>query len=456
MRTLDSQLRRLRTHLGGREDVIAAIALAVLAVGGLSFTLITHTGTPAGAALAYIAAVDRADTEFVWSHSTVNVLNGSAPNATYLDRAALDAQLNATAHSRSAIGVQSVNYVPEGTRVVVTYNTSSGPAKTSLIMRGGAPHSWPVLVNPAGLDIALPPGAGAIAIDGRTLETNGNELKLAVFPGTHQLSVAGSDLYQPFTEGFDVETAFPTLTPATFTKIQPTDKAVSQAKQAVTSAIQNCATSSTLVPSGCPQAYTTDISDQATWTVLGDQSAGSKVSVNARGQLEVTGHYLMKLSYTSKTRGARLVALGGPFTAELNWDGQTLSVSGFSSASAAASAVQRPPATDADVLSPLTAQFNRCLSLQAGSAPDCPQSVAAFYASNFVWHSTADATQSATVVWDDVQGFFKVTGTYDFGVDYDSTPPLSPTRHYQDHSSGQYVADMFWDGIKAEFIGFEK
>src|SRR5207253_2005196 len=109
--------------------------------------------------------------------------------------------------------------------------------------------------------------------------------------------------------------------------------------------------------------YTADISDQASWAVLGDQSAGSKVIVNGKGQLGVTGHYLMKLGYTSKTRGARLLAVGGPFTAALNWDGQTLSVSGFSSASPAAPAVQRPPATDAEVLSPLKAQFTRCLSL---------------------------------------------------------------------------------------------
>jgi hypothetical protein len=456
MRNLNARLRSIRRRLGAREDMIAAIALAVIAVSGLSFTLITHTGTPAGAALAYMAAVDRADTDYVWSHSIVDVLNGSAPNTTLLDRAALDAQLRATAHTRSAIGVQGISYASGGTKVVLTYNTSSGPVRTSLIMRGGAPHSWPVLVDPAGLDIALPPGAGAIAIDGRTLETNGDELKLAVFPGSHQLSVAGSDLYQPFTEDVDVATAFPMLTPATFTKIQPTDKAVSQAKQAVTSAIQNCATSSALVPAGCPQAYTADVSDHATWSVLGDQSAGSKLRVNAKGQLELTGHYLMKLSYTSKTRGPRLLAVGGPFTAELNWDGQTLSVSGFSNTSPAATALQRPPATDADVLSPLKAQFNRCLRLQAGSAADCPQSVAAFYASNFVWRATADPTQSATVAWDDVQGFFKVTGTYDFSVDYNSTPPLSPTRHYQDHSSGQYIADLFWDGAKAEFVGFEK
>jgi len=56
---------------------------------------------------------------------------------------------------------------------------------------------------------------------------------------------------------------------------------------------------------------------------------------------------------------------------------------------------------------------------RAGSAADCPQSVAAFYASNFVWHPTVDPTQSANVAWDDIHGFFTVKGSYD----YDSMPP---------------------------------
>jgi hypothetical protein len=286
MNSLNAQLRRLRQRLGVREDVTAAIAIALVGAGGLSFTLITHTGTPAGAALAYLSAVDRADTAYVWTHSIINPAPPSTATVSLLDRGALDAQLKATAHTRSNFSVQGVSYISSGTKVTLTYATAVGAATTSLVMRGGAPHSWPVLVNPAGLDIALPPGAGAISIDGRTLDRNGNELKLAVFPGSHQLSVAGSDLYLPFTEDVDVETAFPTLTPATFTKIQPTDKAVSQAKQALSSAIQNCATSSALVPAGCPQAYTSDASAQATWTVLGDQSGGpmslSTPRVNSR------------------------------------------------------------------------------------------------------------------------------------------------------------------------------
>jgi hypothetical protein len=50
------------------------------------------------------------------------------------------------------------------------------------------------------------------------------------------------------------------------------------------------------------------------------------------------------------------------------------------------------------------------------------------------------------MAWDDVQGFFKVMGTYDFSASYDSTPPYGPTHHYQDHPSGQYTADLYWDG----------
>lgn len=455
MSSLDSLLRSLRQHLGARAELMATVALGLVGVGGLSFTLITHTGTPAGAALAYVAAVNRADTDYVWTHSIVNAVNQSSPNVTFLDRAALDAQLKATAHSRSAIGVQNVAFTASGTRVVLSYNTPSGPATTSLIMRGGAPHSWPVLINAAGLDVAIPPAAGAFALDGRAVEVSGLELKLAVFPGDHQLSLGGSDLYQPTAENVGVNALFPAVTPVTFAKIQLTDKALSEAKEAVAAAIQNCIGATALMPNGCPQSYTSDVaSGSASWSSLGDQIASLTARVNEKGRLEADGHYLMKLGYTSTSHVARVVAVGGPFAAQLKWDGQTLSVEGFNKP-AASPALARPTAGDAEVIAALQAQFNHCLSLQAGSAPDCPQSVAAYYASNFVWHAMVDPTQGATVSWDGAEGFFKVTGNFDFSVDYDSTPPLSPTRHYQDHSSGQYTADLYWDGSKAVFIGFE-
>jgi hypothetical protein len=458
MRGLKAQLHRLRNHLGRREDMIAAIALAVLAVGSLSFTLITHTGTPAGAALAYMAAVDRADTEYVWSHSIVNALNGSTPNATFLDRAALDAQLKATAHSRSAIGVQSVNYVSEGTRVVVTYNTSSGAAKTSLIMRGGAPHSWPVLVKPAGLDIALPPGAGALAIDGRNVEANGNELKLAVLPGIHAITLGASEIYESYSAQIDAEAASPALTPVSFAKVLVTGAGSTQAKLAVIKAFQLCVTSKSLAPSGCPQALPeTDLATGGVrWTLLGDPTSDSKVGLDDQSVLEVSGHFVMKLSYGSeRLHRDRLLGVGSSFIAGLAWDGQTLKLSSFRDASAVAD-LGRPAVTDPQVLSALKAQFNACLAIHVAELPGCPQSVIALFASKFVWHETSDPAHGATLAWDGKRSLFTVAGSYAFSVAYNSTPPYTPTQRIQDSSSGEFTADLYWDGVKVVFVGLEK
>jgi hypothetical protein len=458
MRTLNSQLRKLTTRLGGREDMIAAMALAVLAVGSLSFTLITHTGTPAGAALAYMAAVDRADAEYVWSHSIVNALNGSAPTATFLDRAALDAQLKSTAHSRSAIAVQTVNYVSEGTRAVVTYNTSSGPAKTSLIMRGGAPHSWPVLVHAAGLDIALPPGAAALAIDGRTVETNGKELKLAVFPGIHAITLGASQIYESYSGQIDAEAGWPALTPVSFANVRLTEAGSIQAKQAVMQAFQLCVKSKSLAPAGCPQALPeTDLATGGVrWILLGDPTADSKVGLDEQSVLDVSGHFVMKLSYGSQVlHRDRLLGVGSSYIAGLAWDGQTFKLSSFRDASAVAD-LGRPAVTDSQVLGALKAQFSSCLAIQVAELPGCPQSVFALFASKFVWHETSHPAQGATPAWDGKRSLFTVAGSYAFSVEYNSTPPHTPTQRIHDSASGAFTADLYWDGAKVVFIGLEK
>jgi len=183
MRSLNTRLRRLQQRLGAREELIAALVLGVLAVSGLAFTLVTNQGTPAADALAYMAAVDRADTSYVWSHSIIDTARTTSTDVSLFDRAALAAQLAATAHTRSGFSVQNVSYVSTGPEVTLTYNTSAGRKTTSLMMRGGAPHSWPVIVEPAGLDIHLPSGAGDLAIDGLAVAaTAGKEVKIAVFP----------------------------------------------------------------------------------------------------------------------------------------------------------------------------------------------------------------------------------------------------------------------------------
>ncbi len=456
MKTLATQLRNLQERLGVRQEVIAGIAVAALALGAVSFTLTTRVGTPAGAALAYMAAVDRADTDYVWSHSIIDSASTAPATISFVNLVGLMAQLKTSAHSRSGFDVQSVGYVTSGTKVVVTYDTSSGRASTSLVMRGGVPHSWPVLLEPAGLEIHLPTGAGAVAIDGQSIDSATGDIKIAVLSGHHVLSIAASRLFEAYTGDVEAQDQLPSFARADISKVKLTDEAVADAKQATTKAIQNCAGATVLKPDGCPQALIGDLTSRGvTWTVLGDPLADAFIRLDDQSDFQVTGHYLMRLSYDSSyAHGIRAIAVGGPYVATLKWDGQAMSVTGFES-DAAATAVSQPSATDAQVLAALKHQFDSCLTLQAGGSDSCPQRVAAFDASNFVWHANGDPLRGAAVAWDSKQGFYRVTGTFDFSVDYDSTPPLSPTRHYQDHSSGPYTADLYWDGSKVVFVGFE-
>ncbi len=458
MSTLSGALLRLRQRLGVCEELIAGIVLAALAVGGISFTLITHTGTPAGAALTYMAAVDRADTDYVWSHSIIDSAHTSTANVSLLDRAALAAQLKATAHTRSRFTLQGVASDNAGPKVTLSYNTSSGKRTTSLVLRGRSPHSWPVLLEPAGLDLNIPPGAGSLAIDGQTIDAKGgNKLMAAVFPGRHKLSLDASALYLAYADDLDAEPAFPRTTAVSLANVKLTDQAASDAKTAASKAIRSCASATVLRPADCQQSYTKDTATGGvTWSLLGDPSDGANVKLNDRSKLQLTGHYLMQLSYDSAiTHGARVIAVGGSYAATLSWDGQAISVSGFDPEPPATSLPQ-PAAADAQVLAGLKPQFDSCLTIQAGAATGCPQRVAAFYASNFIWHANAEPLQGAAVAWDAAQGFYRVTGSYDFTVDYDSNAPYTPTRHFQDRASGQYIADLYWDGSKGVFVGFEK
>ncbi len=164
MKGMNRRLRSLQQRLGPREELIAVIVVGLLAASGLAFTLITNQGTPAGDALAYMAAVDRADTSYVWSHSIIDSSKASSADVSLLDRAALAAQLSASAHTRSRFSVLGVNDTGSGVMVTLSYSGPAGRQTGRLSLRGESPHSWPTIIEPAGLDFNIPNGAGALAI----------------------------------------------------------------------------------------------------------------------------------------------------------------------------------------------------------------------------------------------------------------------------------------------------
>jgi len=455
---LNTRLRNLQRRLGFREELIAAIVLGVLGASSLAFTLFTTQGTPAGAALAYMAAVDRADTGFVWSHSIIDSATASSTDTSLLDRSALGAQLTATAHTRSGFSVQNVSYVNADIEVTLTYNTSVGRRTTSLRMRAVSPNSWPVLVEPTGLDLNIPNGAGALAIDGQEVVASpGSELTVAVFPGQHTVTLAASILFVSYAGEVDAKSALPALTTVSFSTIQLSDTGTAQADKAVSQAIKGCAGSTSLSPTGCPQTFGQDLATgAASWTLLGDPLNGSSIGLDDTSTLLVTGHFLMRLSYGSATtQRPRILAVGGPYTAALSWDGQALKFSDFQDASSVAD-VPHPAATDAQVLAALKTHLDACLKLQAGSAPGCLQIVNALFGSKFSWHEDSDPLEGAILAWDGSRAVFTVSGTYDLSVVYNSSAPFTPTRRIHDTSSGQYIADLYWDGSRVVFIGLEK
>ena len=103
------------------------------------------------------------------------------------------------------------------------------------------------------------------------------------------------------------------------------------AKQTTSNAIKNCAGATVLNPDGCPQALTGDLaSGLVRWAVLGDPVADASTGLGDKSDFQVTGHYLMRLTYDSaREHGTRALAVGGPYAAALKWDGQTMSVTGF-------------------------------------------------------------------------------------------------------------------------------
>jgi hypothetical protein len=456
---LKGRLHEIQLHLGAREERIAIIVIGALASAGLAFTLTTGVGTPAGAALAYMSAVDRGDAAYVWAHSIIESAKVPAGDKALFDRKALVAQLTATAHTRSGFRVQSVSMESGGTKVSINFNTPAGPRTASLFLPGGAPHSWSVVVEPSRLDLNIPGGAGALGVDGTVVPAQaGRELKLAVFPGSHKITLGASSIYQSYSAAIDVEAPSPALTAVSFANVPVTEAGGTQAEQTVTKAFQTCVKGTSLAPSGCPQSLPEG--DASTgglhWALLNDPTSGAAIGLDDKSVLEVSGHFVMQLRYGSlRLRRDRLLGVGSSYVAGLLWDGQAFKLSSFQDASAVAD-LGRPSATDSQVLSALKAKFSSCQAIQLAEQPGCPQSVFAFFASKFVWHENSDPAQGASLAWDGTRSLFTVAGTYEFTVDYDSTPTYSPTRRMHDSSSGQYTADLYWDGSRVVYIGLEK
>ena len=117
---------------------------------------------------------------------------------------------------------------------------------------------------------------------------------------------------------------------------------------------------------------------------------------------------------------------------------------------------RRVNGADAGFLAAVKAAFDGCAASTSSAPIDCPQYVSAIgQVANFIWKLDSDPMANAKVSFDGSRSLFQVTGTYSMTATFDETYPLQPTYHRVKTDSGNYTADLFWDGQKAVFVTFE-
>lgn len=457
-----TRIRRL-PGLGLKAELAVLAGLVLLGGAIAAHLVITRTYSPEGAVRQYLAALDRGDADGAWAASIVNS-SGVKADATLLNLAGLKASLGLgkpTAHSDLTVTGARSSGADE--LVDVAYNAGGAGHRATYRVRPDPTHkhlglypSWQVVVTPALVSIALPKAGGAFSVDGQAVDVAaGDAVQLAVFPGHHQLAMAASALFNAAQAEVAAEQAAPAVAKISL-RLSLTDAAKQGAVPSVKQAFAACAAATVLGPSGCPFGVIDNLDGPAHWSLLNDPSADLIVALDDRANILAKGHYLTAITYNGiypSRPHHKLV--GGAFQAPLTWDGQKLSVQSLS-AGQGVPALQRPGVDDATVLQAVSDAFKRCAAIKALADVDCRQSAFGVgKISNVAWELQADPGTGASVNWDGDHGYFQVTGSFAMAVTFDQDNPYLPTMHESATSTGQYKADLFWNGQKAQFVTFE-
>lgn len=446
-------------RFGWQAELAAVLLLvALIAVEGANVILQQAT-TPTGVAARYWQAMASGDSAAAWQLMAVQP---PAAGASLLSKQALDAML-AQPENRSSATIESTTSDVRSdvsATVEVVFRRGAATERTRLeLVRDARSKAfvlyprWLVKITPATLQLSPPAGAGSLTIDGLAVTSSG---ALAVFPGVHRIAITASDYFQPSAQ--TVTAVAGSSQPASL-KLTPTTAAADQVTAAIAAAITDCAKQTTFATRNCPQAINTDALGGPSWQLVGDPIGSLVFSVAADGSLIAAGHFQMIASYTSGSPpSAHRRPVGGGYQARLSVSGGKVALQGFVVPAVGVAAATRPAAADdVAVLGGLKGQFDQCLSSTSIHPDFCPQraNLAFGTVSNLVWKADRDQMAGASVAFDGNTGLFTVVGTYAMTATYDLADPYQATRHITDPDSGDYKADLFWDGQKAVFVTFE-
>lgn len=440
--------RRRRYHVAG----ILAALLAVCAFATNAY--LSNQYSPEGAVVQYLSGIKSGDAANAWS--VAHVLPPSTTvNVALTDEPALRGALAAGRPDLKSFDITGTGFLNADqtlSAVDVTYETSSGTKQTTFLVERGAERylgiypSYHVLVQPALLNLTLPSGAGAVAVDGKSLALKGRRSTLAVWPVAHKIVFGGSALLQPETSTVD---AFASLAETVGDPSKLTALGLSKATAAIKAAFDQCAEQTSLHPDGCPQSFDDAWTSSGQWQLVGDPTKDVAISFDSAQTLVATGHFQMIVAYSnSGTDGTSHFPSAGGYSVTLSLDSSDVTVSSIQ-ATAGVLALQRPAAVSDQMVEDLVSKaFAACASVQSGSPADCPQQYFFPDAQDIHWNLKGDPLSGASVSFDQNSGLFTVHGRFDMNASY------TVNGYADSHPSDTVGYDTYlvWDGQNLQLV----
>jgi hypothetical protein len=441
------QANRLIEALRGspRRELAIGVALLVAAVGGFAGPAVLGLDSPAVAAQAYISGLARSDASMVAGASEVRMDLAGPVDATLLDEHALGSALANQVGRPTSIHISDPTVDGNLASVQASYRIGDTTRHLTLNLERVFPilrlhGAWKVRVVPALLQVAVPPAAGDLTVDGISVRLpTGKAALVAVFPGDHIISTTGGSLIAG--QSVPLVAAGPSTQKAIALKLTPAG--VVAAAKAVSAAFASCSGQTSPAPAGCPQTYSGQGSSSLSWTLVGDPNSGAALKVDpTTGFVQLFGHYQMVATSGDGDQVAHRPSSGG-YALQLQPAGATFKSGPITSATVPA-ATRPAAAADQPMLDLVRAALAKCGRMTVASPPDCPQTIGRS-ATNVSWSLQGDPMTGSAVSFDPEIESFLVAGRVTLGYQYD-TSLLGIALHNEGVSEYPFTAHLFWDG----------
>ena len=374
--------------------------------------------------------------------------------ASLVDQAAFKAALSAAKPDIKSFNVSGSTRVDASTEIVnLSYDTAGGSKQAKFIVQQGGEKSfglyrlWHLVIIPTILQVTLPPGSGAVSIDGKVLALPTGTSTIAVLPLTHSVQIGATQVLVAQTVLVD---AFFAVGQTLSYEPKLTAAGIAMASQAIKTGFDKCAlrTDPNAALNGCPQAIDYSISGSGQWSVVGDPTKDVVISFDNDMHPTAAGHYQMVFRHqVSGAHGVDHVPASGGYIAALVLSSDGVAVDSIDRAQGLPPLTRPAAATDQEAKGLVGAAFRRCAAVLAQDVADCPQALLSI-ATNVRWTLIGDPLANATVNFDPTNGQFTVQGNFNMSVSY-----MFLGYPKKDSSfTSKYAAYLFWNGQSLQLV----